>query len=193
MTAPGPPVEAPIAATLTGCRFRPGRGSAVTAPARRQGEPRAWMRDHADARNELQGREEPSLPRALRLVAERLLQDVDRAGRERVVGLEYLAAVHRRRHDQDRGRTMRHDVFGGGEAAHQRQHHVHGHDVRTQPLAELDPLLAVDGDADELDLRIGLQYLLEPPADRRRIFHDEDADLRHRYAASCLMRARSCA
>ncbi len=130
-----------------------------------------------------------ALPRTRRLVAERLLQHVDRAGGERLVGLEDLAAVDRRGDDQDRRRKMRHDVFGGGKAAHDRQHHVHRHDIRPQLLAELDPLLAVDGNADEIDLRVGLQNLPEPAADGGGIFHNEDADLLHAYIANCLMRA----
>ncbi len=109
-------------------RRRAGRGG-----ARRACQPGARMGDDADARDQL-ARSAMKLrsqsPSAL--VAARLLEHVDRAGGERVVGLEQLAAVGRRRDDQDRRRAVRHDVLGGGEAAHHRQHHVHRDDVGPQ-------------------------------------------------------------
>ena len=74
---------------------------------------------------------------------------------------------------------MRHDVFGGGEPAHDRQHHVHRDHVGPALLAQLDGALAVLGLADHLDVRIGGEDLDQPLAHGRGIFDDEDARLRH--------------
>jgi hypothetical protein len=100
----------------------------------------------------------------VRLVATRLLEDVDRPRGEGVIGLEELTAVGRRRDDEDRRRAVSHDVFGDGEPAHHREHHVERDDVRSQRAAEFDGALAVLRLADDLDLGIGAEHLREPPA-----------------------------
>ena len=112
-----------------------------------------------------------------RFDAGRLFQDIDRAGRQRLVDLEQLAAIDRRRHHQDRRRTMRHDVFGGGKPAHHRQHHVHRDHVGPHLQAQLDGALAVLGLADHLDVRLGAENVDEALAHGQRILDDEDADL----------------
>jgi len=114
--APGPPVDAPERDHVR-LRVRVGGSRAVVSPrlsrVRAAGriDPRADVRDHLDLRDHANRRDEPGLP--LRVVGVAwLVQDVDRAGRERVVGREQLAAIERRRHDQDRRRYVRHDLLG---------------------------------------------------------------------------------
>jgi hypothetical protein len=123
--------------------------------------------DDAYARDQLHRSEEAALPLAFRLMAGRLLEHIDGACRERLIDLEELAAVDRGGDHKDGRRAMRHDVLGGGEAAHDRQHHVHGDDVWSGPLANLDRGPAVLGLSDELQGRIGAYDLQEPLAHRR--------------------------
>ncbi len=99
--------------------------------------------------------------------APRLLDHVERAGRQRVVGAEHFAAVGRARHDDDRRRAERHDVLGGGQAADHRHHHVERDDVGPQRQAQLDRPLAVGGFAD--DGHVGLPPTITPTIRRRTV------------------------
>jgi hypothetical protein len=112
------------------------------------------MSDGSDSRHEFHGVEKTPFPFAIGFVSGRLLEHFDRTGRKRFVRLEHLGTVGRRRHNQNRRRTMRHDVFRRAETRHHRQHHVHRHHVGTECLTQVNGLLAVARLGYQLDLRI---------------------------------------
>ncbi len=137
------------------------------------------MGDDADARDELDRRDEFAVPAVVRFLAVGLLEHVDGAGGERVIGLEEIAPVRGGGDDQDRRRTKRHDVFGGRQAGHHGQHHVHGDDIGAQSEAKLDGLLAVGGLAHDVEFGMGCERRAYPLADGERVFDHEHADVRH--------------
>ena len=96
-------------------------GAAARRPRRSRGggrglQPRPQVRDDLDPRDELHRAAEARFPGAVALVPERLLEHVEGAGRERVVGAEQLAPVRGRRDHQDRRRAVRHDALGASPA-----------------------------------------------------------------------------
>ena len=149
------------------------------------------MRDHLDARHELDGGDERPGPPVVQLDPGRLLEHVDRAGGQSLVGPEQLASIGRGGDDQDRRGAVRHDELGGGEARHDREHHVEGDHVRPELLAELDRLLAVLGLSDHVELGIAGEHLDEALANGERVLDHQDADGRHGYPASSRMHSRS--
>ena len=179
------PVPSPVSAGRITAAVRRGERSGGTGRARarqslRTEVARGWMGDHRIAATSFTVARSGCSQAPSASVTGRLFQHIDRAGRERVVDLEQLAAIDRGRHDQDRRRTMRHDVFGGGKAAHHRQHHVHGDHVGPVLPAQLDGALAVLGLADHLDVRIGRRISTRRLRTVSGIFDDQDAGLRHR-------------
>jgi hypothetical protein len=71
---------------------------------------------------------------------------------------------------------MRHDVFSGGHAIHQRHHHVHRNHIGTQPGAQFSRGTAVTGLRDDFELGISrqrcglrLRTVIESSAMRTRI------------------------
>ena len=153
-------------------------------------QPCAEMRHHANARHELDGGDELSFPRAVRFGSPRLLQHVDGPGGQGLVGLEQLAPVRRRRDDENRRRTVRHDVLGRAKAAHDRQHHVHRHHIGPKRVAALDGLLPIPGFTHDLQRRIGGEHVAQTSPHGQRVFDDEDANRRH-HPTSVRMRSSS--
>ena len=178
----GPPVDAPIATTSHALRSRlvRARGRQRAAVLRKPAAvPRGCvitrMRDTSFTVAMKRRSHAPSGSSPVRL-----LEHVDRAGGQRLVGLEQLAAVGRRRDDQDRRRAVRHDVLGGGQPAHHRQHHVHRDDVGPQRLGtarsracrrSASPTTSTSGSAASTS---------QAAAHGQRVLDDEDADLAHR-------------
>ena len=143
-TAAGPPVEAPMATTL-GCRWLASAAEIrVRPPERASGLSRArgWVITLIREIS-LTVAMKFAFPLLRRGTGRRLLQHVQRAGGQRFVGLEQLAAVGGGRHDQNGRGAVRHHVFGDRHAGHERHHHVQRHHIRAERLAQLDGALAI--------------------------------------------------
>ena len=143
------------------------------------GVPAADVRDDADVREHLDLADDLSADALeVRPVARlRLLDDLERAQRERVERAAHALAVHRRRDDEDRRRRVGHDLLGGLQAVQLGHVDVHGDEVGPQPRDHLDGLLAVRRLADDLDLGIGREDLREHLARDERVVGDEHANM----------------
>jgi hypothetical protein len=146
--------------------------------------------DHLDPRDELHGVEKLLLPEGVGVVPPGFLEDVEGAGGEGLVGPKELTAVRRRGDDEDRSRAVGHDVLRRREPGHDGHHHVEGHDVGAQDLAELDRPLAVLGRPHDLDVGIACEQLAETGPHRRRVLDHEHPDALHRRSTSPRMRPR---